>query len=151
MHDKKSLSQIFETHIQAQESSASQKALQAFFTAMDNVRAVLSGQDIPLTVDLHPVGTEKNNVMHDLGGVYGKPLYQGTAKIGETLSFPVTLFGGFKGEYGVKLGTVSAKNFTNDDTIGTVQEHLVQHAARYVAVRQGNQTKKRHLDRRHGR
>ncbi|TNE30117.1 MAG: hypothetical protein EP349_05830, partial [Alphaproteobacteria bacterium] len=101
MHNKKSLTTIFEIHIQAQESSASQHALKAFFAAMDDVRDVLAAQDIPLTVDMHPVGTEKNNVMHDLGGIYGKPLYQGTAKIGETLSFPITLFGGFTGEYGV--------------------------------------------------
>ncbi len=133
MHNKDTLSKIFQEQSRQSQGSGINAALKTFFEAMDAVQQTLAAQHIDFHIDVSP-SEARSNVYSDLGGnAFGRPLYEGTATIGENFKIPVLIFDNTRKQFGVRVNRTVAENFTEEDTIGKIQEQLVKEA-----VHQGN-------------
>ena len=133
MHNKETLSKIFQEQSSKTTGTGIDTALKIFFEAMDTVKQTLAAQSIDFHIDVSP-SEGRSNVYRDLGGnAFGRPLYEGIASIGDNFKIPVLIFDNTRKQFGVRVNRTVSENFTEEDTIGKIQEQLVAEA-----VLQGN-------------
>ena len=146
MHNKDTLAKIFQAHSRKTQGTGINTALKIFFEAMDTVKHTLAAQQIDFHIDLAP-SESRSNVYRDLGGnAFGSPLYEGIASVGDSFKIPVLIFENTSKEFGVRVNRTVAKNFTQEDTIGAIQEALVAEAALQGSLQQSRPLSQSHTN-----
>lgn len=146
MHNKDTLAKVFQEHSRKTQGTGINTALKIFFEAMDAVKQTLAAQQIDFHIDLAP-SEARSNVYRDLGGnAFGSPLYEGIASIGDNFKVPVLIFNNTRQQFGVRVNRTVAENFTEEETIGKIQEQLVAEAALQGSLQQSRPLSQSHTN-----